>query len=293
MKKSYLEINKMISAKLNAIHNGYSYVNAIEFSNDSFLDSEYYKTNVNKYNQTIDLLRSVIKNLVLSDHIHSCMIYGSAGIGKSYNILEVLNQLQKRNKNLSYYQIKGKVTSTQFYAFLAKHHNENDILIFDDCDTVFTDVTTMNLVKAATDSYEHRIVSYMSPYIESQGLPTEVEFKGKLILITNQSIIGNEHYNALRNRMLLFTLELDWDSKYCKSIEIVINSPKYRRSSVYKRTVNYIIDYVNKRKDVFRVPDYSLRTFNRLVDAYELAGEDKFDKFVHNMHEFNWSLEDG
>jgi hypothetical protein len=295
IKAKIIRLNKILQSKLKAIRSGSKSASNTHVFSDSdafdIVNSKWYQDNLYKYDSTIDLLKSVIKNLVYNDHIHAVMLYGSAGVGKTWNTIETLDRLKSRDGHINYYQIKGKITPVELYSFVCQHSGPNDIVIFDDCDTAFTNNDSMNLIKAMTDTYDHRMVTYNSPYISRQGLPTEFEFFGKLIMITNQSILGNEHYNALRDRMLLFTLDLDWESKFCKSIDMIVNSIKYRRSSNYRKMAQYVVDYMYKRQAVFNIPEYSLRTAIRLMNVYELVGEDRFDKFVHQMKEFNWDKE--
>ena len=244
-----------------------------------------FKMALNQYNKVIDGLKKAMGNLVNSKVLNGLMVYGAPGMGKSHAMLNALDDMKKRGVNLQYYVIKGKITALALYEFVKQHPGEHDICIFDDCDSIFNDEASMNLVKAMADTYPERVVSYRS---RAASAPSFI-FKGKLICITNQDLNSGAHFDALKDRMPLYTLTLTFEQKFAKSVDIMISDPRYIHDPAYKERADYVIKYMNDHIAAFNIPTYSLRTTIRLMGIYELVGPDGFDTFVRSMKEFKWS----
>ena len=170
-------------------------------------------------------------NMVLKGLQPSVLICGAPGVGKTYRVMQKV-----KSSGHNYKVIKGKETALAFYMDLFHFRHEGDILICDDADDVLTDETITNLIKAATDSSDERIVSYgtskppimseeeyMSLSPEDQEIcgtmmirngvvytyPKSFITKGSLIIITNRN--AGQIDTAVRNRGLIcdlaFTVE--------------------------------------------------------------------------------------
>lgn len=158
----------------------------------------------------------------------SLVVCGAPGVGKSYRILK---QVEKRHTlGDDFCLIKGKCTTQKFYMTLFEYHEEGDIIVIDDADDIIKDETSINLIKAATDSSDRRWVSYGTsfPPIADEQLvmqhpewpweqkakgnvtvntyPSSFEFKGSLIIISN--LRAGMIDTAIRNRA--FVCDLDF-----------------------------------------------------------------------------------
>ena len=161
----------------------------------------------------------------------SLVVCGAPGVGKSYRILK---QVEKRHTfGDDYYLIKGKCTAQKFFQILFEYREEGDIIVCDDADDIIRDDTSINLIKAATDSSEKRLVTYgttMAPpapmdlvelhpewpwnRIERNGrefvtYPTTFEFKGSIIIISNMR--AGMIDTAIRNRAFVCDLDFTID----------------------------------------------------------------------------------
>lgn len=167
--------------------------------------------------------------LVATGHRPSLLITGTTGTGKSYTVYDKLNQLGLE-KGEDWVLVKGKTTAYGVYRTLFL--NRYKTIVYDDSDDVFGGNDTRNLLKAALDSYGVRVLSWqskltvdmggMSPeekelqYIEieealragddSVKMPSEFEFKGRVIFISNLSITKIEP--AIVGRSLTIDISL-------------------------------------------------------------------------------------
>ena len=158
---------------------------------------------------------SDLVDLVLKNARPALLVTGGGGTGKTFTVKE---RIKKAGLSKNDYKISKGATSvfglyTEF--FMAR---KGKLIVFDDNDDVFKDMTSQNLLKAALDSYEDREISWSSkstvPIDQSlprasivqiedgiedalyaggdeEGklprIPNTFEFKGRVIFISNLS----------------------------------------------------------------------------------------------------------
>lgn len=91
----------------------------------------------------------------------SLFIYGGPGIGKTFVVTNTIKE-NGLVKDQDWYLIKGKVTPSALYRQLFIHRLDGKLLVFDDSDSAFGDNDSANILKAALDSYDERVVSWYS-----------------------------------------------------------------------------------------------------------------------------------
>ena len=156
---------------------------------------------------------SDLVDLVLKNARPALLVTGGGGTGKTFTVKE---RIKKAGLSKNDYKISKGATSvfglyTEF--FMAR---KGKLIVFDDNDDIFKDMTSQNLLKAALDSYEEREISWSSkstvPIDQSlprasieqiedgiehalyaggdeEGklprLPNTFEFKGRVIFVSN------------------------------------------------------------------------------------------------------------
>lgn len=138
----------------------------------------------------------------------STIITGEGGLGKTHTVLSTLSKCglteyiecaatsddnnAENEKPLfmpptekEFVVVKGYSTAKGLFATL--YHNRNSLIIFDDCDSVLRDDVACNLLKAALDSYDKRVVTWNSMG-GGDDLPKSFEFKGGIIFISNMPL---------------------------------------------------------------------------------------------------------
>lgn len=128
----------------------------------------------------------------------SVVVTGPGGLGKSFTVTKALADCGLQDVSLledfdvgtilktakTFRVIKGYSTPKGLYRTL--YENKDGVIVFDDCDSVLKDPTSLNLLKGALDSYSRRIISWRAD-IRDEDLPTSFEFKGRVIFISNLS----------------------------------------------------------------------------------------------------------
>ena len=152
-----------------------------EFQIDVFKTIELY---------TIQVARGKSNSLIIS---------GDAGIGKTQTVKDTLSSLGM-NKDVDYYFATGTATTAGLYELLFRHRSK--LIVFDDCDAVFKEPESVNILKGALDTYDVREISKLTKgntfdsvgmsdeeiaqEADSSGkLPNKFDFIGQVIFISN------------------------------------------------------------------------------------------------------------
>ena len=141
-------------------------------------------------------LENLVK-VVVHGTANSLLVTGDGGVGKTTTVLNVLQDAGLR-KERDYVLVKGFTTTLGMYLTFFKHNGK--IILFDDCDSVWKDPNSLNLMKGALESSDERELSYISSksfklddysdeeadeLIESGKYPEKFMFTGKVIFISN------------------------------------------------------------------------------------------------------------
>ena len=159
----------------------------------------------------------------INGDIRAMIVSGPPGVGKSYGVetqMERASMFDKlAGKRVRFNIVKGAMTALGLYAQLYKYSDSKNVLIFDDCDSVFTDDLALNILKAALDSGKTRRICWNSDsrLLREEGIPNTFNFNGSAIFITNLKF-GNlkskklqDHLEALQSRCHFLDLTIDGD----------------------------------------------------------------------------------
>ena len=191
----------------------------------------------------------------------SFLLTGGPGIGKTYSIVKVMNDLEMVQGD-DYVVIKGHSSPMGLYRAL--YENQDKIVIFDDCDSCWKDQIAVNLLKAALDSYGTRIVSWNSIAAERNDMESEFEFTGSIIFVSN--IDSSRLDSAVVNRCITANLALS-NLEIMDRIEEIAPNLLPEISYTKKQEV---IEFMKEKANHFQ--GLSIRTF--LQAARIRQGED-------------------
>jgi hypothetical protein len=169
-----------------------------------------------------NILDDMAKATIAGD-IRAMIVSGPPGVGKSYGVEQQMEKAslfdQLTNSRTRYEVVKGAMTALGLYAVLYKYSDAKNVLVFDDCDSVFQDDLALNILKAALDSGKSRRICWNSDssLLSREGIPNSFEFKGSCIFITNLKFENikskklQDHLEALQSRCHFLNLTIDND----------------------------------------------------------------------------------
>lgn len=176
-------------------------------------------------NQRFGFVESVV-SMVAKGVQASAVITGEGGLGKTFTVLKVLKEegfqdlndaeIGSTGKNC-FIQIKGFSTAKNLFRTL--YENNDAVIVFDDVDSILKCPVSINLLKAALDSYERRIITWGAESRGDDDLPRSFEFTGRVIFISNldQSKIDQ----AIRSRSMLIDLSMTLDQKIERMMTLI------------------------------------------------------------------------
>ena len=217
---------------------------------------------------------SLLEELTLSTALGispSLIVSGSAGIGKTTEIMNAINSLDMGDACKT---VKGKVTPLALYKLLYEVRHSGSLLVLDDSDDCWDDETSMNLIKAATDSSDERIISWHSSrriYDDDDiELPSDFIFEGSIIFISNldfYSIAESNnklapHFNAMISRSFVLDLAMRNSREYLLRIKSILFNDSFGDDDMTMDIKHDIYNFMTKERDNLR--DISLRMVKKL-----------------------------
>jgi hypothetical protein len=194
--------------------------NTVEFKKESVKETETEA--MDRIAARFEVLDEMSRAAINGD-IRAMIVSGPPGVGKSYGVetqMERASMFDKlAGKRVRFNIVKGAMTALGLYAQLYKYSDSKNVLIFDDCDSVFTDDLALNILKAALDSGKTRRICWNSDsrLLREEGIPNTFNFNGSAIFITNLKF-GNlkskklqDHLEALQSRCHFLDLTIDGD----------------------------------------------------------------------------------
>ena len=183
-------------------------------------------------------LYDMVEVLVKSKNIHGLIVYGSAGLGKTFNVIYKLEKMKEEGHNIEYELITGHITALQLYQLL--YQNKEKIVVIDDIADIFKDDTAKGILLSALWGVNNkRIIRYYSTSSKLKA-PSLFEFKGKIIFITNEL----KGFKALKSRCFKFNLEFDNDTILKIMYELA------KKKNVDFEVVDFIKEEVDKNKSI-------------------------------------------
>lgn len=201
---------------------------------------------------------ATLADMVAQKKAKSLIVTGSGGLGKTF---EVLAAMSRNNlvEDEDYTVIKG--FSTPKSMFRALWENKERIVIFDDTDSVFDNVTAVSILKSALDSYEKRTVCWLTELIrEGDDLPQRFEFKGGIIFVSNLSL------GDIEQTILSRALFVDVSMTAKEKIDRIKALAAAMRPDLPMKAKLAVIKHLNSLRD--KIGDLNIRSFLKTCEIY-------------------------
>ena len=194
----------------------------LSYNNQTFVEN----TELNQF--YIPVHRAI--NKLCAGYSNLAFIKGRGAIGKSWNIRKTLV-----NSKAKFHEVCGDVSEAYLYRMFFEHNGE--IIWFKDVVRILRGLSSINLLKSATETEDKRLLTKSNYSKQQADLPNRFLFTGKIIFDYNEinGIVLEDDFNALQTRgdflEIAFSLE---DIK--QMMKLIATEPKQ------KEVTGYLID---------------------------------------------------
>jgi hypothetical protein len=227
--------------------------------------------------ERFDILNEMTRAVKKGD-VRAMIVSGAPGVGKSFGVEQVLSRHDlfpavADNAKLKKYEIvKGAMSAIGLYKKLYEFSDKKCILVFDDCDSILLDDIALNILKAALDTSERRVISWNtdSRSLQAEGVPNSFEFKGGAIFITNinfQNIKSKklqDHLAALESRCHYIDLTIHSQRDKMLRIRQIVGDGMLDAYDFSERDAAELVEFIDQNKN--RLRELSLRTVLKAAD---------------------------
>ena len=223
--------------------------------------------------------------------VRAMIVSGPPGVGKSHGVEKVLGKHELldtiASRPAKYEVVKGAMSAIGLYCKLYKHADTDNVLVFDDCDSVFSDELSLNILKAALDSKKNRKICWNTDSfkLRNEGVPDSFMFKGSAIFITNikfdnvKSAKMRDHLAALESRCHYIDLTIDTDREKMLRIKQITKDGMLDEYKLDDGVVDDIVEFCESNKK--RLRELSLRTVLKVADL-AVAFPTKWEAMAEN-----------
>jgi hypothetical protein len=225
--------------------------------------------------------------------VRAMIVSGPPGVGKSFGVEKVLGKhdlladIAGDSKLKKYEVVKGAMSAIGLYCKLFQFADKDNVIVFDDCDSVLLDDLSLNILKAALDSKKNRRIHWNTDSfkLKNEGVPDQFEFKGSAIFITNikfdnvKSKKLRDHLEALESRCHYIDLTIDSERDKMLRIQQITKDGMLDAYEFGDGVVEDILEFIETNKK--RLRELSLRTVLKVADLAK-AFPDKWEAMAEN-----------
>ena len=245
---------------------------------------------IDRLRERFDILEDMTKACKKGD-VRAMIVSGPPGVGKSFGVEKVLGKheliAQLGDRPAKYQVVKGAMSAIGLYCKLYNYADKDNVLVFDDCDSILQEDLSLNILKAALDSKKTRRIHWNTDSfkLRNEGVPDSFEFKGSAIFITNikfdnvKSKKLRDHLEALESRCHYIDLTIDTEREKMLRIKQITGDGMLNEYMLGEGVVDDIVDFVDVNKK--RLRELSLRTVLKVADLAK-AFPDRWEAMAEN-----------
>jgi hypothetical protein len=237
---------------------------------------------------------------VASGQIYALVVSGPGGVGKSFGVKKVLKSMNEQRLLLrkttslvgvfgdipteevelpaenNYQIISGYMRAPGVYKALYDFKERCQVTIFDDCDFIMEDETSLNILKTALDTQEERHINYGSETNALAGYERDFIYRGGTIFITNKKFDNirekdsmAEHLQAIMTRCHYLDLTLDDSrSKFLRIKQVIKTHGMLRSQGFSEEDEDIVLAFISTNKEELR--DLSLRMALKIANLIRI-----------------------
>jgi hypothetical protein len=262
----------------------------VDASTKTSVREETDEETIDRLRERFEMLEDMTRATKKGD-VRAMIVSGPPGVGKSHGVEKVLGKhdliATLGERAPKYEVVKGAMSAIGLYCKLYKMADKDNVIVFDDCDSIFSDELSLNILKAALDSKKNRTIHWNTDSfkLRNEGVPDSFQFKGSAIFITNvkfdnvKSKKMRDHLSALESRCHYIDLTIDTDREKMLRIQQITKDGMLDEYGLEPEVVAEIVDYIDINKKKLR--ELSLRTVLKVADLAK-AFPDKWEAMAEN-----------
>jgi hypothetical protein len=247
---------------------------------------------VERLRKRFDILTDMTKACKRGD-VRAMIVSGPPGVGKSFGVEAVLQKhdilATLGDSKPKYEVVKGAMSALGLYCKLYHFKEKDNVLVFDDCDSILLEDLSLNILKAALDSKRTRRICWNTEAyrLREEGVPSSFEFKGSAIFITNikfdnvKSKKLRDHLEALESRSHYIDLTIDTIREKILRIRQIVTDGMLKEYELTPETENQIVEFVVEHQR--RLREISLRTVLKVADLAKAFPDTWAETAVHTI----------
>ena len=257
-----------------------------KFSVDLEIDSPMIEESDADLNQRIEDTYTTLDTLVeavAANKVNSLICSGAPGLGKSYEVNKILNQINNGSE-FGYIFHRGFLKATGLFRLLWENKLLGQTIVIDDSDAIFGDEIALNLLKAALELKPSRTIGWGSEkeFFDDFGeqIPRYFQYEGNIIFLTNLNFSemanGNTkyapHLSALESRSLVLDMKIKTKREFITKIKHTVNRGMLRDKGISPEEDQILINFIEENSD--KMKELSLRAVEKLAVLYTMNRND-------------------
>jgi len=234
-------------------------------------------------------------------NVRGLIVSGAPGTGKSHEVEAALKEdsmvdmlsfnpdhpaQDKRRMNKKhefrprYTFMKGYMSAAGLYEMLFNYSQRGEVIVMDDCDRVWFDETSLNLMKAALDTTRERVLTWQTSDFRNSEIPRRFTYEGSLIVITNynfEKMIHTSsklapHFEAMMDRCFYLDTTIDTlREKLIRIEQVAMDFGMLTSLGLERKESKEVMRFVMENAKDFR--QLSLRKVVHLTELYKMGGD--------------------
>lgn len=249
---------------------------SVSSETDSRTDAEVDRYVNDKFSSLERMAQGVVSGI-----FRAVILSGPPGVGKSFAIENILAHAASQS-GLDYERITTYSRATGLYKALYENRDTSDVILIDDCDSIFQDDISLSILKGACDSTAKRVIQWRSErdFEDELGekIPRHFVYNGRIVFVTNLNFDAMSrtngrlapHLAAMMSRSFYVDLSLTPRETLARVLSVAAKSEVLKASTPHDR--ERICGYLIKNARVMReISIRSLILLQQIIQAEKPA----------------------
>lgn len=157
---------------------------------------------IEKHEALFECIKEFASSKNESPAVNTIVLVGKRGTGRTKLATEAVLSACCDDSSVSMESYSGDIKAARLFNILQENSKENCVIVFDNVSSLLADDKSINMISAVADNSDHRVVS-------SSSAKNDVAFKGKIIIVMDESEANNRRLLPLMSRAFVLKMKYD------------------------------------------------------------------------------------